>query len=147
METSPVLFPRSGRVENSLKNIHLCKAADKGLQKEKIDVLVIGRNYRDYIAIVNRFPQEMRRSPWRAGLWRAADRAARRPAAWPGWADGWSMWESSGTSPGLFCLKRLQDFEVNTDHVEIVPGGKLRWPISLSPRSRMIVPSLSTVLL
>ena len=64
------------------------------------DVLVIGRSCLDFIAVVDRFPEENRKVPLALRLGEGGGQggtAARRLAASAGWAEGLPMWAGSAT--------------------------------------------------
>ncbi len=90
-----------------------------------IDVLVIGRSCLDYIAIVDRFPTENQKLPLEFRLAEGGGQGGTASccisrlggrAAYVG--------KLGNDDEGRFCLKRLKDFNVTTEFVEIISGGK-----------------------
>ena len=90
-----------------------------------IEVLVIGRSCLDTMAVVKRFPRENEKAPLEHRLMEGGGQGG-TAACCIGRLGGRVAYVGKlGDDPeGLFCLKRLQDFGVNTDRVEIVPDGK-----------------------
>ena len=92
---------------------------------ETIDVLVIGRSCLDYIAVINQFPQENQKVPLEFRLTEGGGQGGTASCC---------ISRLGGTvvyvgklgddDEGRFCLKRLKDFGVATDFIEIVRGGK-----------------------
>jgi sugar/nucleoside kinase (ribokinase family) len=89
------------------------------------DILVIGRSCQDIIAVVNRFPQENQKLPLEFRLTEGGGQGGTASccisklggrAAYVG--------RLGDDDEGRFCLKRLQEFGVATDFVDIVRGGK-----------------------
>ena len=89
------------------------------------DVLVIGRSCQDMIAVVNKFPRENQKLPLEFRLTEGGGQGGTASccisklggrAAYVG--------RLGDDEEGRFCLKRLQDFGVDTDFVDIVKGGK-----------------------
>jgi len=89
------------------------------------DVLVIGRSCLDIIAVVNRFPLENQKLPLEFRLIEGGGQGGTASccitrlggkAAYVG--------KLGADDEGKLCLKRLADFGVSTEFVEIVPGGK-----------------------
>jgi sugar/nucleoside kinase (ribokinase family) len=92
---------------------------------KKYDVLVIGRSCQDIIAVVNEFPQENQKLPLEFRLAEGGGQGGTASccisklggrAAYVG--------RLGDDDEGRFCLKRLKDFGVATDFVDIVKGGK-----------------------
>lgn len=92
---------------------------------KNFDVLVIGRSCLDMIAVVNQFPQENQKLPLEFRLTEGGGQGGTAScciarlggrAAYVG--------KLGDDEEGRFCLKRLKDFGVATDLVEIVKGGK-----------------------
>jgi sulfofructose kinase len=90
-----------------------------------IDVLVIGRSCLDYIAIVDQFPAENQKLPLEFRLAEGGGQGGTASccisqlggrAAYVG--------KLGDDDEGRFCLKRLKDFNVATEFVEIVSSGK-----------------------
>ena len=89
------------------------------------DVLVIGRSCQDIIAVVNQFPRENQKLPLEFRLTEGGGQGGTASccisrlggrAAYVG--------RLGDDDEGCFCLKRLQDFGVTTDFVDVVKGGK-----------------------
>jgi sugar/nucleoside kinase (ribokinase family) len=89
------------------------------------DILVIGRSCQDIIAVVNQFPRENQKLPLEFRLTEGGGQGGTASccisklggrAAYVG--------RLGDDDVGRFCLKRLQDFGVATDFVDIVKGGK-----------------------
>jgi sugar/nucleoside kinase (ribokinase family) len=92
---------------------------------KKLDVLVIGRSCLDTIAVINRFPKENEKTPLESRLMEGGGQGGTAACCVARLGGRVAYLGKLGNDPeGQFCLKRLQDFGVNTDHVEIVPGGK-----------------------
>jgi ribokinase len=91
----------------------------------KYDVLVIGRSCLDIIAVVNQFPKENQKLPLEFRLTEGGgqggtascciSRLGGRVA---------SVGKLGDDDEGKLCLKRLEDFGVATDFIEIVKGGQ-----------------------
>ncbi len=92
---------------------------------KNIDVLVIGRSCLDYIAVIDQFPEENQKVPLEfrltegGGQGGTASCCISRLGGTVAYAG--KLGEDDG---GRFCLKRLKDFGVATDLIEIVRGGK-----------------------
>ena len=92
---------------------------------KNIDVLVIGRSCLDYIAVIDQFPEENQKVPLEfrltegGGQGGTASCCISRLGGTVAYAG--KLGEDDG---GRFCLKRLKDFGVATDYIEIVRGGK-----------------------
>jgi sulfofructose kinase len=92
---------------------------------KKYDVLVIGRSCQDIIAVVNQFPRENQKLPLEFRLTEGGGQSGTasccisklggRPAY---------VGRLGDDDEGRFCLKRLKDFGVATDFIDIVKGGK-----------------------
>jgi sulfofructose kinase len=91
---------------------------------KKFDVLVIGRSCLDYISVVNEFPLENQKTALEFRKTEGGGQGGTAAccitrlgglAAYVG--------KLGDDEAGRFCLRRLQDFGVNTEWVEIVPGG------------------------
>jgi len=89
------------------------------------DVLVIGRSCLDIIAVVNQFPRENQKLPLEFRLTEGGGQGSTASccisklggkAAYVG--------RLGDDEEGRFCLKRLEDFGVATEFVEIVKGGQ-----------------------
>ncbi|MCP4622468.1 MAG: carbohydrate kinase family protein [bacterium] len=89
------------------------------------DILVIGRSCQDIIAVVDQFPRENQKLPLEFRLIEGGGQGGTASccisklggrAAYVG--------RLGDDDEGRFCLKRLKDFGVATDFVDIVKGGK-----------------------
>jgi sugar/nucleoside kinase (ribokinase family) len=90
-----------------------------------IDVLVVGRNCVDHIAAVKRYPEENHKAPLHFRITDGGGQGGTyacciaklggRPAF---------ICRLGDDDEGMFCLKRLEDFGVNTEFVQVVEGGK-----------------------
>jgi len=92
---------------------------------ENFDVLVIGRSCLDYIAVINQFPEENQKVPLEFRLTEGGGQGGtasccisrlRGNVVYAG--------KLGDDAEGRFCLKRLEEFGVATDFIEIVSGGK-----------------------
>jgi sugar/nucleoside kinase (ribokinase family) len=91
----------------------------------KIDVLVIGRSCLDYIAVVNRFPHENQKLPLEFRLTEGGGQGGTSSCCIARLGGRVAYVGKLGDDDeGRFCLKRLADFGVKTEFVEIVSGGK-----------------------
>ena len=90
-----------------------------------IDVLVIGRSCLDYIAVVNRFPAENQKLPLEFRLTEGGGQGGTSSCCIARLGGRVAYVGKLGDDDeGRFCLKRLEDFSVTTEFVEIVNGGK-----------------------
>jgi sulfofructose kinase len=90
-----------------------------------IDVLVIGRSCLDYIAVVNRFPGENQKLPLEFRLSEGGGQGVTSSCCIARLGGRVAYVGKLGDDDeGRFCLKRLQDFGVTMEFVEIVKGGK-----------------------
>jgi sugar/nucleoside kinase (ribokinase family) len=90
-----------------------------------IDVLVIGRSCLDYIAIVNQFPAENQKLPLEFRLTEGGGQGGTSSCSIARLGGRVAYVGKLGDDvEGRFCLKRLEDFGVTTEFVEIVSGGK-----------------------
>ena len=90
-----------------------------------IDVLVIGRSCLDYIAIVNQFPDENQKLPLEFRLTEGGGQGGTSSCCIARLGGRVAYVGKLGDDDeGRFCLKRLEDFGVTTEFVEIVSGGK-----------------------
>ncbi len=90
-----------------------------------IDVLVIGRSCLDYIAVVNQFPGENQKMPLEFRLTEGGGQGGTSSCCISRLGGRVAHVAKLGADDeGRFCLKRLEDFGVNTEFVEIVSGGK-----------------------
>jgi len=91
----------------------------------KIDVLVIGRSCLDYIAVVNQFPAENQKLPLEFRLTEGGGQGGTSSCCISRLGGKVAYVGKLGDDDeGRFCLKRLEDFGVKTEFVEIVSGGK-----------------------
>ncbi len=89
------------------------------------DVLVIGRSCLDIIAVVNRFPQENQKLPLEFRLTEGGGQGGTASCCIARLGGRVAYVGKLGDDEeGRFCLKRLADFGVSTEFVEIVEGGK-----------------------
>ena len=92
---------------------------------ENIDVLVVGRSCLDYIAVVNRFPQENQKVPLEFRLTEGGGQGGTAACCIARLGGKAAYFGKLGDDDeGRFCLQRLEEFGVCTDFVEIVRGGK-----------------------
>ena len=90
-----------------------------------IDVLVIGRCCLDYIAIVDQFPAENQKLPLEFRLAEGGGQGGTASCCISRLGGRVAYVGKLGDDDeGRFCLKRLNDFNVTTEFVEIVSGGK-----------------------
>ena len=91
----------------------------------KIDVLVIGRSCLDYIAVVNQFPDENQKLPLEFRLTEGGGQGGTSSCCIARLGGRVAYVGKLGDDDeGRFCLKRLKDFDVATEFIEIVSGGK-----------------------
>ena len=89
------------------------------------DVLVIGRSCLDIIAVVNRFPQENQKLPLEFRLTEGGGQGGTASCCISRLGGRVAYVGKLGDDDeGKLCLKRLADFGVATDLVEIVKGGQ-----------------------
>jgi len=89
------------------------------------DVLVIGRSCLDIIAVVNRFPLENQKVPLEFRLTEGGGQGGTASCCIARLGGRVAYVGKLGDDEeGRFCLKRLADFGVSTEFVEIVTGGK-----------------------
>lgn len=88
------------------------------------DVLVIGRSCLDIIAVVNQFPRENQKLPLEFRLTEGGGQGG-TAACCISRLGGRVVYvgKLGGDDEGRLCLKRLEDFGVATDFVEVVTGG------------------------
>ncbi|MBW2656664.1 MAG: carbohydrate kinase family protein [Deltaproteobacteria bacterium] len=92
---------------------------------KNIDVLVIGRSCLDYIAVINQFPQENRKVPLEFRLTEGGGQGGTASCCISRLGGKVAYTGKLGDDDeGRFCLKRLKDFGVGTDYIEIVRDGK-----------------------
>ena len=90
-----------------------------------VDVLVIGRSCLDYIAVVDRFPNENQKLPLEFRLTEGGGQGGTSSCCIARLGGRVAYVGKLGDDEeGCFCLKRLEDFGVTTEFIEIVPGGK-----------------------
>ena len=91
----------------------------------EIDVTVIGRSCLDYIAVVNRFPVENQKLPLEFRLTEGGGQGGTSSCCISRLGGQVAYVGKLGNDDaGRFCLKRLKDFDVNTEFIDIVSGGK-----------------------
>src|SRR6056300_1107934 len=89
------------------------------------DILVIGRSCQDIIAVVNQFPRENQKLPLEFRLTEGGGQGGTSSCCITRLGGKVAYVGKLGDDDeGRFCLKRLQDFGVTTEFVEIVSGGK-----------------------
>jgi sulfofructose kinase len=89
-----------------------------------IDVLVIGRSCLDYMAVVDRFPEENRKTTFDLRLMEGGGQGGTASCCLSKLGGRVAYVGKLGDDQeGRFCLKRLRDFGVSTEFIEIVPGG------------------------
>jgi len=92
---------------------------------DNIDVLVIGRSCLDYIAVINQFPEENQKLPLEFRLTEAGGQGGTAACCISRLGGNVAYTGKLGDDPeGRYCLKRLADFDVATDFIEIVRGAK-----------------------
>ena len=95
------------------------------MKMKEIDVLVIGRSCLDYIAVVNQFPRENQKIPMEFGLSEAGGQGSTASCCISRLGGKVAYVGKLGDDEeGRFCLKRLKDFGVATDFIEIIKEGK-----------------------
>lgn len=89
------------------------------------DVLVIGRSCLDIIAVVNQFPQENQKLPLEFRLTEGGGQGGTASCCISRLGGKVAYIGKLGDDDeGRFCLKRLADFGVTTEFLDIVNGGK-----------------------
>ena len=92
---------------------------------ENFDVLVIGRSCLDYIAVINQFPEENQKVPLEFRLTEGGGQGGTASCCISRLGGNVVYAGKLGDdAEGRFCLKRLEEFGVATDFIEIVSGGK-----------------------
>ncbi len=92
---------------------------------EEIDVLVIGRSCLDYIAIVEHFPAENQKAPFKHRIIEGGGQGGTSACCISRLGGKVAYVGKLGDDEeGQFCKKRLNDFGVSTEFIEIVKGGK-----------------------
>jgi len=95
------------------------------MNRENIDVLVIGRSCLDYIAVVNRFPEENQKAPLEFRLTEGGGQGGTASCCIARLGGKVAYYGKLGDDDeGRFCLQRLKKFGVSTDFIEIVKDGK-----------------------
>ena len=90
-----------------------------------IDVLVIGRSCLDYIAVVNQFPAENQKLPLEFRLIEGGGQGGTSSCCISRLGGRVAYVGKLGDDDeGRYCLKRLKDFGVTAEFVELVSGGK-----------------------
>jgi sulfofructose kinase len=90
-----------------------------------IDVLVIGRSCLDYIAVVNQFPGENQKLPLEFRLTEGGGQGGTSSCCIARLGGRVAYVGKLGDdNEGRFCLKRLKDFGVTTEFIELVSNGK-----------------------
>jgi len=90
-----------------------------------IDVLVIGRSCLDYIAVVNQFPGENQKLPLEFRLIEGGGQGGTSSCCISRLGGRVAYVGKLGDDDeGRYCLKRLEDFGVTTEFIELVSKGK-----------------------
>ena len=99
--------------------------AGRKVSGETFDVLVIGRSCLDYIAVVERFPEENKKVPLVFRLIEAGGQGGTSSCC-IATLGGRTVYigKLGDDDEGRFCLKRLKDFNVNTEHIDVVKKGR-----------------------
>jgi len=88
-----------------------------------MEVLVIGRNCLDHIAVVARFPEENKKMPLQHRLTEGGGQGGTTSACIARLGGRVALVGKLGDDDaGRFCLKRLADFDVDTGDIEIIQG-------------------------
>lgn len=91
----------------------------------KWDVLSVGRNCMDYIAIVEQFPEEDQKIPLEFRMVEGGGQGGTSACCIARLGGRVQLVGSLGDdSAGRFCRQRLKDFGVATDHVQTIAGGR-----------------------
>lgn len=99
------------------------------MEQEKLEVLVIGRNCVDNIAVVEEFPAENQKRPLEFHLTEGGGQGSTGSCCIARLGGRVAFVGKVGDdAEGRFCLKRLKDFGVCTAHIEIV--NEARTPVS-----------------
>ncbi len=106
----------------------LCKAQSEAIRypmkAKDIDVLVIGRACIDHLCVVERYPQEDAKIHLLERFVEGGGQGATAACCVARLKGNVAYVGVVGDDEeGSFCLKRLQDFGVNTSHMKIIPGG------------------------
>jgi sulfofructose kinase len=95
------------------------------MNMESIDVLVIGRSCLDHIAVINQFPEENQKVPLEFRLTEGGGQGGTASCCISRLGGNVAYAGKLGDDDeGRFCLKRLEEFGVATDFIEVVRGGK-----------------------
>lgn len=90
-----------------------------------IDVLVVGRNCMDVMAVVERFPEENRKVALASRQLEGGGQGGTSACSISRLGGKVVLVGNLGDDlEGEFCLKRLRAFGVNTEHIRIIKGGK-----------------------
>lgn len=90
-----------------------------------MDVLVIGRSCLDMIAVVDQFPREDTKTPLLCRMMEGGGQGGTASCCIARLGGKVSYYGHLGADEaGRFCLKRLKDFGVNTEFVEVIQKGK-----------------------
>lgn len=93
--------------------------------KKKFEVVVIGRACVDHLCVVEQYPQEDAKMPMSMRLVEGGGQGATAACCVSRLGGKVAYVGCLGDDrEGLFCMKRLHDFCVDTSHVKIVPGGR-----------------------
>ena len=92
---------------------------------DNFDVLVIGRSCMDMIVVLNRFPQENQKAPFEFRMTEGGGQGG-TAACCITRLGGRVVYvgKLGDDTEGRFCRQRLEDFGVDTQRVETVPGGR-----------------------
>ena len=89
------------------------------------EVLVIGRNCLDYISVVEEFPEEDKKAALCIRMVEGGGQGGTSSCCIARVGGKVTLLGKLGDDEeGRFCIQRLQAFEVNTDYMEKVKGGK-----------------------
>ena len=89
--------------------------------EKNLDVLVIGRNCVDYIAVIDRFPEEDQKMPLIERRMEGGGQGGTSACCVAGLGGKVALAGNIGNdADGRFALQRLKDFHVNTDSVQIL---------------------------
>ena len=92
---------------------------------KNIDVVVIGRSCLDYIAIVDQFPRENQKVPFSFRLTEGGGQGGTASCCVSTLGGKVAYVAKLGDDPeGRVCLKRLSEFGVSTEFIDVVKGGK-----------------------
>ena len=92
---------------------------------KNFDVVVIGRSCLDYIAIVDQFPRENQKVPFSFRLTEGGGQGGTASCCVSTLGGKVAYVAKLGDDPeGRVCLKRLSEFGVSTEFIDVVKGGK-----------------------